>query len=111
MHDTSDDDEFTIDNTEITIDDFVLVVEFDHGNKKLFSIGRVLDFEDEECKVQYYRRLVPEYTFVDTKNTYWFLKTQIKTKLPPPQPSGSTERMAGRFVFPINLSAYNLFLK
>lgn len=95
-----------------SVGDFVLVQFL--GKKSItYYIGQLLEFtENVEMKTKFLRRSsrkdmnCPSFSFPDNEDIFDHEKEDV-TRLPQPFHRGGTKRCSEKYVFPVDLSAYN----
>lgn len=93
-----------IDFSKIAIGDYVLVTE---GKKvKKYSVGEIVNDYVTDYEIRYYKRMTPLFKFIKTDEVYTFNKQSVVYKLPPPTPSGGTQRRAEMLIFSVDLTKF-----
>ena len=103
------------DNEEVEVGDFVLV-QFTGKSNTTYYVGLVDGIDGYELEAKFMRKgraLVgthrdkPQFTFKEGDEAS-FMKEDVVLKLPQPFASGGTTRREKSFVFPCDLSAWNI---
>lgn len=101
-----------VDEADVQIGRFILICEGKgKRNMKNFCVGQVKEVLDNEVVVSYFKRINPYFKFIETNETYNYLKQDIEKVLPAPVRTGGTKRTDETFSFNVDLTHYKLGLK